>query len=102
MEIDNPTPAMLDHSKDRADSPDHFSELLSVGSRLLKLALIILTVMGSFATFGAANAHAATYVRISYHGQNYYGYPYRYRGYYHYRGGTYRYRYYRYGRWHYN
>jgi hypothetical protein len=92
---------MLGHTRDRADGPDYFSELLRVGSRLLKLALITLTIMSSFATFGPANADAATYVRISYHGRYYNGYPYRYRGYYHYRGGTYRYRYYHYGRWHY-
>jgi hypothetical protein len=79
---------MLDHTKDRADSPDHFSELPRIGSRLLKLALITLTVMGCFATFGAANADAATYVRISYHGRYYNGYPYRYQGYYHYHGGN--------------
>jgi len=60
---------MLDHTRDRADSPNHFSERLRVGSRLLKLVLITLTVMGSFATFGPANADAATYVRIGYHGR---------------------------------
>jgi hypothetical protein len=101
MEMDNAPPTMLGHPKGCADRPYHFSELLRVGSRLLKLALVTLTFMGSFAIFGAANAAAATYVRISYHGRYYNGYPYRYRGYYHYRGGTYRYRYYRYGRWHY-
>jgi hypothetical protein len=60
---------MLDHTKDRADSPNHFSELLRIGFRLLKLALITLTVRVSFATFGPANADAATYVRISYDGR---------------------------------
>jgi hypothetical protein len=92
---------MLDHAKDRADGLDHFYDLRRIGFRLIKLALITLIVLSSFAAFGPANADAATYVRISYHGRRYYGYPYRYHGYYHYRGGRYGYRYYRYGRWHY-